>query len=163
MHLIKYKPIGVIRSPFKELKGLPIQPVGASGVKGEIHIEEEYTEGLTDLDEFSHIILIYHLHLSKGYSLIIEPFLDDQKHGVFATRAPKRPNPIGLSVVRLDKVENNVIHISNADILDGTPLLDIKPYIPQIERTEDEKVSMGWFEKHQHKAEDMKSDDRFNK
>jgi len=82
---------------------------------------------------------------------------------VFATRAPKRPNPIGLSVVRLDKVENNVIHISNADILDGTPLLDIKPYIPQIERTEDEKVSMGWFEKHQHKAEDMKSDDRFNK
>jgi len=122
MHLIKYKPIGVIRSPFKELKGMPIQPVGASGVKGEIHIEEEYTEGLTDLDEFSHIILIYHLHLSKGYSLIIEPFLDDQKHGVFATRAPKRPNPIGLSVVRLDKVENNVIHISNADILDWNTL-----------------------------------------
>lgn len=163
MHSIKYKPIGIIRSPFKELEGMPIQPVGACGVKGEIHIEEEYTEGLTDLGEFSHIILIYHLHLSKGFSLRIKPFLDDKKHGVFATRAPKRPNPIGLSVVRLDKIVDNIVHISNVDIVDGTPLLDIKPYIPQMERREDEEVCIGWFEKNHHKAADMKSDNRFIK
>lgn len=163
MESIKYKPIGVIRSPFKELEGMPIQPVGACGVKGEIHIEEEYTEGLTDLEEFSHIILIYHLHLSKGFSLKVKPFLDDKEHGIFATRAPKRPNQIGLSVVRLDKIVDNIIHISNVDIVDGTPLLDIKPYIPQMERREDEEVSIGWFEESHHKAADMKSDSRFIK
>lgn len=142
---------------------MPIQPVGAKGIKGEIYLDEEYTEGLTDLEEFSHIILIYHLHLSKGFSLRIKPFLDDKKHGVFATRAPKRPNPIGLSVVHLDKIVNNLVHISNVDIVDGTPLLDIKPYIPQMELREDEEVCIGWFEKSHHKAADMKSDNRFIK
>jgi tRNA-Thr(GGU) m(6)t(6)A37 methyltransferase TsaA len=161
MDIIEYKPIGIIRSPFKKLEGMPIQPVGACGVKGEIHIEEEYTEGLTDLDEFSHIILIYHLHLSRGFSLMVKPFMDDNKHGIFATRAPKRPNPIGLSVVCLDKIEGNIVHISNVDIADETPLLDIKPYIPQMERREDEEVCIGWFEDHHHKASDMRSDDRF--
>jgi len=145
MDIIEYKPIGIIRSPFKKLEGMPIQPVGACGVKGEIHIEEEYTEGLTDLEEFSHIILIYHLHLSRGFSLMVKPFMDDNKHGIFAARAPKRPNPIGLSVVCLDKIEGNIVYISNVDIADETPLLDIKPYIPQMERREDEEVCIGWL------------------
>ncbi len=161
METIKYKPIGIIRSPFKELEGMPIQPVGACGVKGEIIIEDEYTEGLTDLEEFSHLILIYHFHLCNGCSMMVKPFMDDKKHGIFATRAPKRPNPIGLSVIGLDKIEGNIIHISNVDIADGTPLLDIKPYIPQLEKGADEEVCIGWFEDHHHKASDMRSDDRF--
>lgn len=161
MNLIEYKPIGVIKSPFKELKGMPIQPIGACGVKGEIHIKEEYKEGLADLEEFSHIILIYHLHLSKGYSLRVKPFLDDKKHGVFATRAPKRPNPIGLSVVRLEKIEDNIIGICNVDMVDGTPLLDIKPYIPHFDKAEDENVCVGWFEDKHHEAVNKKSDGRF--
>lgn len=163
MDLIKYKPIGIIRSPFNECEGMPIQPVGACGIKGEIHLDKEYQDGLDDIEEFSHVILIYHLHLCCGFSLKVKPFMDDKKHGIFATRAPKRPNPIGLSVVRLDKVVNNVIYIENVDIVDGTPLLDIKPYIPQIERIEEEKLCIGWFEKNHHKASDMKSDDRFTK
>jgi tRNA-Thr(GGU) m(6)t(6)A37 methyltransferase TsaA len=161
--LIKYKPIGIIKSPFKTLEGMPIQPIGACGVTGEIHIDEEYVEGLIDLEEFSHIMLIYHLHLSNGYSLRVKPFLDDKLHGVFATRAPKRPNPIGLSVVRLIKVDGNVLYISNVDIVDGTPLLDLKPYIPHFDKDEGEDVCIGWFEDNYHEAVDKKSDDRFIK
>ena len=161
MELIQYKPIGIIKSPFKQLDGMPIQPIGACGVHGEIHINEEYEEGLADLEEFSHIILIYHLHLSNGYSLRVKPFLDDKKHGIFATRAPKRPNSIGLSVVRLEKVEGTVVHISNVDIVDGTPLLDIKPYIPHFDKKEDEDICIGWFEDKHKEASNKKSDKRF--
>lgn len=163
MNKIEYKPIGIIKSQFKKLEGMPIQPVGACGIKGEVHLNQEYTEGLTDLEEFSHIILIYHFHRCEGFSLMVTPFLDDKKHGIFATRAPKRPNHIGLSVVHLDKIEGNVLHISNVDIADDTPLLDIKPYIPQMERREDEGVCVGWFEKNHHKASKAKSDTRFLK
>ena len=163
MDSIEYKPIGIIKSPFKELKGMPIQPVGACGIKGEIHLNEDYKEGLADIEEFSHLILIYHFHQCEGYSLRVKPFMDDKKHGIFATRAPKRPNPIGLSVVCLDKVVDNILYISNVDILDGTPLLDIKPYVPQMEKPEDEEVCIGWFEENHHKAMEMKSDDRFIK
>lgn len=162
MELIEYKPIGIIKSPFNCLEGMPIQPIGACGVKGEIHIKKEYETGLTDLKEFSHILLIYHLHLSQGYSLMCKPFLDNNKHGVFATRAPKRPNPIGLSVVHLDKVEGNILHISNIDIINNTPLLDIKPYVPYFDKEADEKVCVGWFEDKHHKAVNKKSDDRFS-
>jgi tRNA (adenine37-N6)-methyltransferase len=161
MELIQYKPIGVIKSPFKQLDGMPIQPIGACGVHGEIHLKEEYKEGLDDLEEFSHIMLIYHLHLSNGYSLRVKPFLDDKKHGIFATRAPKRPNPIGISVVKLENVEGNIVHISNVDIVDGTPLLDIKPYIPHFDKKSDEKVCVGWFEDKHQKASNKKSDRRF--
>lgn len=162
LDLIKYKPIGIIKSPFKNLEGMPIQPIGACGVTGEIHIEDEYKEGLTDLEEFSHIMLIYHLHLSRGYSLSVKPFLDNKMHGVFATRAPKRPNPIGLSVVRLIKVEGNVLHISNVDIVDDTPLLDIKPYIPHFDKDEGEELCIGWFEDKYHEAVNKKSDNRYS-
>ena len=135
---VTYKPIGLIHSPFKNLEGMPIQPVGAKGVEGEIHLDEKYEEGLKDLEGFSHIVLIYHLHLSKGYSLHVKPFLDTVKRGIFATRAPKRPNAIGMSVVCLDKIEGSTIHISNVDVVDGTPLLDIKPYIPNFDKCKGE-------------------------
>ena len=107
---------------------MPIQPSGAKGVAGTIEISPDFIEGLKDLDGFSHIILIYHFHLSKEYTLSVKPFMDDKLRGVFATRAPRRPNPIGISVVKLIKVEpRNLLYTENLDIIDGTPLLDIKP------------------------------------
>lgn len=161
METIEFKAIGTIHSPFKDLKGMPIQPIGAKGIHGEIHLKKEYKDGLKDLEGFSHIILIYYLHLSKGHSLEVKPFLDTKKHGIFATRAPKRPNPIGMSVVALDKIEGTVLFISNVDIVDGTPLLDIKPYIPNFDRDEGEEISIGWFEDKHQDAVHKKSDARF--
>ena len=161
MTTIKFKSIGTIHTPFKDLEGMPIQPIGANGIKGEIHLKEEYKGGLKDLDGFSHIILIYHLHLSKDHKLEVKPFLDTKKRGIFATRAPKRPNPIGMSVVHLDKIEGSILFISNVDMIDGTPLLDIKPYIPHFDKNEDDEIIIGWFEDKYHNAVDKKSDRRF--
>ena len=156
-----YRPIGTIYSPFKDLEGMPIQPIGAKDVKGEIIIKEEFKEGLKDLDGFSHIILIYHFHLSKGFQLHVKPFLDNIERGVFATRAPKRPNSIGMSVVCLERIEGSKIIISNIDIVDGTPLLDIKPYVPSFDKCKGEKVHIGWFEDKHEDAHTKKSDNRF--
>ncbi|MGB9977964.1 tRNA (N6-threonylcarbamoyladenosine(37)-N6)-methyltransferase TrmO [Methanobacterium sp.] len=158
---VVFNPIGVIYSPFKDMEGMPIQPVGAKGIKGEIHLKKEYMEGLSDLEGFSHIILIYHFHLSKGYLLKVKPFLDNMKRGIFATRAPRRPNSIGLSVINLDKIEGNIIHISNVDIVNGTPLLDIKPYMPYFDKFDDEKLKIGWFEDKYKEVINKKSDMRF--
>ena len=97
MDEIRYRPIGVIRSPFKNLEGTPIQPAGARGIAGTVEVFPEYVEGLKDIDGFSHIILLYHFHLSKGASLRVKPFMDNCEHGIFAIRGPSRPNPIGLS------------------------------------------------------------------
>lgn len=159
MGKITYNPIGIIHSPFKDIKGMPIQPAGAKGIAGTIEIYPEFAEGLKDLEGFSHIILIYHFHLSKGYSLKVKPFLDDNLHGVFATRAPKRPNPIGISVVRLRKIEGNILRIEDVDIVDGTPLLDIKPYVPEFDVHEVEKI--GWLSQKNKKLHRVKSDERF--
>jgi len=161
MKKVEFNPIGIIHSPYKNLEGMPIQPVGARDVKGIIEIKNEYEDGLKDLDGFSHIILIYHLHLSKGYRLDVKPFLDTEKRGIFATRSPKRPNQIGLSVVRLEKVEGSNLYISDVDIIDGTPLLDIKPYIPHFDKQEEDELSIGWFEDKHEEAADKKSDRRF--
>ncbi len=162
METIVFKSIGTIHSPFKNLDGMPIQPIGARGVKGEIEVKQEYEGGLKDLEGFSHIILIYHLHLSKGHSLEVKPFLDTKTRGIYATRAPKRPNPIGMSVVRLNKIEGNIVHISDVDIVDSTPLLDIKPYIPHFDRHEEDEIVIGWFEDKHQNAVDKKSDKRFS-
>jgi tRNA-Thr(GGU) m(6)t(6)A37 methyltransferase TsaA len=159
MGAIQYKPIGIIHSPFKDPKGMPIQPVGARGVSGTIELQSEYEDGLKDLDGFSHIILIYHFHLSEGYSMQVKPFLDDTPHGIFAVRAPKRPNPIGISVVRLERVEGTRLYISNVDIVDGTPLLDIKPYVPDFDAAEG--VRTGWLSSRANRATDKRSDERF--
>lgn len=161
MTTIEFNSIGTIHSPFKDLEGMPIQPIGARGIKGEIHLNEKYKDGLKDLEGFSHIILIYYLHLSKDYKLEVKPFLDTQKRGVFATRAPKRPNPIGMSVVRLNRIYGSTIFISDVDIVDGTPLLDIKPYVPHFDKQEEDKITIGWFESKYHEAVDKKSDRRF--
>lgn len=156
---IVYKPIGVIHSPFKDVVNMPIQPTAARGVRGSVEVEAEFAAGLKDIDGFSHIILIYHLHLSKGYTLEVKPFLDDTARGVFATRAPKRPNPIGLSIVKLLEVAGNVLHIEEVDIVDGTPLLDIKPYVPEFDVRDVERV--GWFAKVTGRIHNVKSDERF--
>lgn len=126
MQKIQYKPIGCIHSPFHDIADMPIQPIGAKGIAGTIEIHPQYTEGLKDLEGFSHVILIYHFHLSKSYSLKVKPFLDKQHRGVFATRAPKRPNPIGISVVRLRRIEGHILYIEDIDVVDGTPLLDVR-------------------------------------
>jgi len=159
MNEIKYKPIGVIHSPFKEPKGTPIQPAGAKGTDGIVEIFPEYAEGLKDVEGFSHIILLYHFHLSKRSALIAKPYMDNEMHGVFAMRGPNRPNPVGISVVRLAKVEGNMLHIQDVDIVDGTPLLDVKPYIPEFDIREVERI--GWLEKNVHKLSESKDNGRF--
>ena len=156
---IIYKPIGIIHSPFKYVEGTPIQPAGAKGIAGTIEIESDYSDGLKDIEGFSHIILIYHFHLSKGYLLKVKPFLDDNLHGVFATRAPRRPNPIGISVVRLVSVDGCILSIEDVDIIDGTPLLDIKPYVPQFDARKAERI--GWLYKKADKVSEVRADRRF--
>ena len=126
---------------------------------GTAEIFEDYTAGLQDLEGFSHLILLYLFHRSTGYSLICRPYMEDEEHGVFAMRAPKRPNPIGLSVVRLLRKEGAVLHLSEMDMLDGTPLLDIKPYVPTFDVREVEGI--GWLEKNLDKLATSKDDGRF--
>jgi tRNA-Thr(GGU) m(6)t(6)A37 methyltransferase TsaA len=156
---IVYKPIGVIRSPFSTLEGMPIQPSAARGIKGTVVLNEEYVEGLSDLEGFSHAYLLYHFHLSKAFKLRVVPFLDDQQRGLFSTRAPNRPNPIGLSVVRLNRIESNRIDIENVDVLDGTPLLDIKPYVAEMAGVRDYRI--GWLTDRREEMQSKRSDRRF--
>ena len=161
MNRITYKPIGVIRSPFKKPKGTPIQSSSAKGVKGTVEIFPEYVEGLQDINGFSHIILIYHFHLSKKSSLKAMPFMDDKIHGIFAIRGSSRPNPIGISIVRLLRVDENVLYIQNIDIVDETPLLDIKPYVPEFDKAESTKI--GWIRGNIDKLSKTTDDGRFTK
>jgi tRNA-Thr(GGU) m(6)t(6)A37 methyltransferase TsaA len=156
---ISYQPIGIIHSPFTNTKNVPIQPAAADGVRGTAEIRAEFAAGLKDLEGFSHIILLYHFHRITQVKLTVVPFLDRQPRGVFATRAPSRPNPIGLSIVRLVGVEGNVLHIENVDIVDGTPLLDVKPYVPKFDAYEANRT--GWLELTEEKVEEKRSDDRF--
>jgi tRNA-Thr(GGU) m(6)t(6)A37 methyltransferase TsaA len=157
---IEFTSIGIIHTPFKEPDDMPIQPVGARDVKGTVTVFEDYRPGLQDLDGFSHIILLYFFHRSRGCQLKVVPFMDSAQHGIFATRAPRRPNPLGLSIVQLDRVSKGVLHIRNVDMLDNTPLLDIKPYVPQFDGQTD-VVRSGWFEKITKTAAQQKADDRF--
>ena len=156
---VTFTPIGKIHSPFQNIEDMPIQPVGAKGVQGTVEVDKQYTDGLKDLEGFSHIILLYHFHLSEGFSLSVKPFLDDEEKGLFSTRAPKRPGPIGLSVVKLIDVDENILRIEDVDVVDGTPLLDIKPYVPEFDIREVENC--GWLEKEAERAEEKRSDERF--
>lgn len=156
---IQYQPIGLIHTPFTELKGMPIQPTSKAATPGTIEVFPEYQAGLKDLEGFSHVILIYHFHKSQGYKLQIEPFLDTREHGVFATRVPKRPNQIGLSVVRLLGIDGGLLNIDCIDVLNGTPLLDIKPYIPGFQPSEN--IRIGWLNDADRCVESTVSDDRF--
>lgn len=159
METITYQPIGVIHSPFAEPEGTPIQPPGAQGVEGTVEVFPAYADGLKDLDGFSHLILIYHFHRAGSPSLQVKPFMDDEAHGVFAMRGPSRPNSIGLSVVRLVGVEANVLQIRDVDIVDGTPLLDIKPYVPEFDVRAVERI--GWLAARVHRLSTTEDDGRF--
>ena len=161
MSEVVYKPIGVVHSPFKVPQDVPIQSVAAEGVMGIVEVAREYVEGLRDVDGFSHLILIYHCHLAQDYSLLVRPFLDERLHGVFSTRAPSRPNPVGVSVVRLTRMEKNILHIQDVDIIDGTPLLDIKPFVPEFDQRKAERI--GWLTKNIDKLHSGRDDGRFAK
>ncbi|HVM70164.1 MAG TPA: tRNA (N6-threonylcarbamoyladenosine(37)-N6)-methyltransferase TrmO [Anaerolineales bacterium] len=137
------QPIGTIHSPFSERAGTPIQ-AARSQAKGTVEIYPEFVPGLQDLEGFSHIILLYVFHKSSGYALHVTPFLDTQLHGLFATRYPARPNPIGLSVVRLTALRSNILEVEGVDMLDGTPLLDIKPYVPEFDIRN--TTHNGWYD-----------------
>jgi tRNA-Thr(GGU) m(6)t(6)A37 methyltransferase TsaA len=160
METISYHPIGIVISPFNKAEDTPIQPSSAIGYKGTIEIFPEFTDGLKDIEGFSHLILIYHFHLSKGYDLQVKPFLDEEARGIFATRAPKRPNGIGMSIVKLVKVEGNTLYIEDIDALNGTPLLDIKPYVPQFNNAKNVKI--GWLTDKKDKIRTQRADNRFD-
>ena len=159
MDKITYRPIGVIHSEFKTPEGVPIQPSAAEGIPGTVEVFPEYAEGLKDIDGFSHIILIYHLHLARTGSVVVRPYMDSEYRGVFATRAPSRPNNIGLSIVRLVRVEGRILHIMDVDIVDGAPLLDIKPYVPEFD--DRDNVSIGWLDRNVKKLPSSRDDGRF--
>ena len=144
MQPVTLHPIGVIRTPHHQGEQTPIQPVFARGIEGRVEVLPRYADGLRDLEGFSHVWLIYWLHKASAPRLKVTPFLDDTERGVFATRAPCRPNPIGLSLVRLQRREGNVLYVEDVDILDGTPLLDIKPHAPRFDRREN--VRCGWLD-----------------
>lgn len=156
---IEYKPIGIVHSPFKEPEGTPIQPSRAKNAEGTVEVFEEFVEGLQDLDGFSHIILLCHLHKARSYRLKVVPFLDTQLRGLFATRAPSRPNPIGLSVVELLGIDGNTLTIQGVDFLDGTPVLDIKPYVGEFD--DRGQTRAGWLE--QVRKQTNVADDRFRR
>lgn len=157
--MLTVSPIGIIHSPFTELSGMPIQPAGAVGVEGTVEVFPEFIDGLKDLEGFSHVMMLYHFHRSKGFNLHVVPFMDSVPRGVFATRAPKRPNPIGLSVLKLQKIQGNILYVENVDIVDGTPLLDIKPYVPEFDQQTETRV--GWLEEARKEVSTRKSDQRF--
>ncbi|KPA18543.1 Uncharacterized protein family UPF0066 domain protein [Candidatus Magnetomorum sp. HK-1] len=159
--IIEYKPIGLIHTPHKNLSGMPIQPSGARGIKGFVEIYHDFSEGIKDLEGFSHIILLYYFHKSKGFNLTVTPFLDKSPRGLFSTRAPRRPNAIGLSIVRLTGVKQSNLYIEDVDILDMTPLIDIKPYVPEFDYRPDSVT--GWLEGCKKNSVNQKSDNRFIK
>jgi len=143
--LLSIEPIGIIETPFSEPAGTPIQPSRARGVRGRVHLYPDFQDGLRDLEGFERIWLVYWLHRSPGTSLLVTPFLDERQHGIFATRAPARPVPIGISVVRLLSVEGAVLEVADVDILNGTPLLDIKPYVPEFDSHPGSRA--GWVDR----------------
>lgn len=157
--LVTMKRIGTLKTPFKKKEDMPIQG-GFFATEGRLILDEKYSKGLKDLDEFSHAILIYTFHRSEGYKLEVRPFLDDISHGVFSTRAPKRPNPIGLTIVRIVSIKGNTIVLEGVDMLDDTPLLDIKPYVPQFDARDDVKI--GWLKGKIDTKNGHVSDDRFS-
>jgi tRNA-Thr(GGU) m(6)t(6)A37 methyltransferase TsaA len=156
------RPIGVIHTPFVEATNTPIQPIAAEGVRGWIDLDDEFVPGLADLEGFSHIILVYRFHKIEAHALKVIPFMDTVERGIFATKAPKRPNQIGLSTVKLVKVTGNRLDIEQVDMLDGTPLLDIKPFYPRYDNRTN--VRIGWLEANKDApVETLRADGRFSR
>jgi tRNA (adenine37-N6)-methyltransferase len=157
MHQIK--PIGVIHTPFHQIQDMPIQPRGARGTQGQVRVDDTYRHGLKDLEGFSHIYLLYSFHKTVRTELEVIPFMDTQPRGVFSTRSPLRPNHIGLSIVRLKKIEGSTVFVLDIDVLDGTPLLDIKPYMEKFDAVENS--TSGWMQANEKAVMEKRSDDRF--
>ena len=157
---ITYTPIGYFDTPHKDVQGMPIQPSGARGIKGSISILPEYWPAFADLDGFSHVIVLYHFHAVKGFETTVTPFLDNTAHGLFATRTPKRPNPIGLSVMQLVAVRDGKLELENVDVLHGTPVLDVKPYVPDFDVWSVDRI--GWMDGKSSGVATHRSDDRFD-
>ena len=155
----EFEPIGIIHTAFEQADGTPIQPKAAQASLGTIDLKPEYGAGLQDLEGFSHIILLYVFDRIKTPQLMVKPFLDDHEHGIFATRAPARPNPIGISIVRLVKVAGNLITFLGADMLNNTPLLDIKPYVPSFDQQNVDRI--GWLEERVNRLSETSDDGRF--
>lgn len=153
------EPIGMIYTPFKELENMPIQPKGASNTIGKLIIDQKYADGLKDLDGFSHIYLIYHFHKANRTELVTTPFMDSVPRGIFSTRSPLRPSHIGISITKIISIQDNIVTIEGIDILNETPLIDIKPYIPEFESVVD--VKTGWMNKNDTDVKLKLSDNRF--
>lgn len=156
---VTYHPIGVVRSPFLEASGAPIQPSRAASARGTVELRPELAAGLRDLDGFSHVVLTCHLDRARPHRLRVVPYLDSEPRGVFATRAPSRPNPIGLSVVRLVGIDGATLTVEGVDLLDGTPVLDVKPYVDEFDRPAE--VRTGWLETARRR--EVLADDRFER
>jgi len=156
---VTYHPIGVVRSPFAEASGAPIQPSRSSGARGTVELRPDLADGLRDLEGFSHVILLCHLDRARPHRLRVVPYLDSEPRGVFATRAPSRPNPIGLSVVGLVGIDGATLKIEGVDLLDGTPVLDVKPYVDDFDRPAE--VRTGWLETARRR--EVLADDRFER
>jgi tRNA-Thr(GGU) m(6)t(6)A37 methyltransferase TsaA len=156
----EFVPIGILKTPYESKSGIPIQGIFDPASDGKAEIFEEYEEGLTDIEGFSHLIIIYVFHLSEGYDLVCKPYMEEKLHGVFSVRAPKRPNPIGFSVVKLKKRKGRILYLSELDMLDNTPILDIKPFVPKFDHRTG--VRVGWMENTFRDETHRKvSDDRF--
>jgi tRNA-Thr(GGU) m(6)t(6)A37 methyltransferase TsaA len=160
MESIILNPIGVIHSPFTDPASMPIQPVSANSASGSVELLPEFAAGLRDLEGFSHILLFYHFHRSRPFALAVTPYLDTVPRGLFATRAPNRPNPIGLSLVRLARIDGSRLHVENIDVLDGTPLLDIKPHVPDFDCAPGARI--GWLENAAARLRTQVADGRFH-
>ena len=157
--MIEYAPIGVVRSPYTALDGMPLQTVAAAEVDATVELVPAVHGALADLADFSHLWLIVHLHRVVEWRPEVVPFLDSRAHGVLATRSPRRPNPIGLSLVELVAVERGVLRIRGVDVLDGTPVLDIKPYVSLFDVREGSRD--GWFGPLADRVHDVRSDRRY--
>jgi tRNA (adenine37-N6)-methyltransferase len=157
---VVYTPIGIIHSPLKDQAGSPIQSVSAKNVEGVVEVFPPYAEGLKDIVGFSHLILIYHFHLVCKASLVVKPYLEKRRrHGIFSTRSPSRPNSVGISTVKVERVRGARIYVRGIDMLDGTPLLDIKPYVPTFDSTQVERI--GWYAGKLRNLPHTKADNRF--
>ncbi|QQG66430.1 tRNA (N6-threonylcarbamoyladenosine(37)-N6)-methyltransferase TrmO [Desulfobulbus oligotrophicus] len=153
-------PIGTIYSPHTSIENMPIQPKGAAEFQGMVVVDEQYIDGLQDLAGFSHIYLLYSFHKATRTELLVTPFLDQQTRGVFATRSPLRPNHIGLSIVQLKRIDGNTLYVQGIDVLDGTPLLDIKPYAEKFDAVKNSRS--GWMQASEKEIREKRSDSRFS-
>ncbi len=156
---IEFKVLGVVESRFEHQTGTPIQGRLAPEETAVIRIYDEYTAGLKDIDGFSHIYVFFGFNRSDSGKLLVKPYLDTVERGIFATRSPLRPNPLGMTIVRLERIEGNKLHVSGVDILNGSPVLDIKPYIPAFDYHQPERI--GWYQSKEQRDSLVLADDRF--